>query len=900
MAQCKVTDFYAVQKKTSDIQPSKRRKVVRLNEPPILTAKKNRKDFEAPILVVAAGPSSSSLPSANSTEASAQQSDFQPNEKPDINFTNNNNEGEPTVFSAESAKKETVAEEEKPARVTRSRKARDADSASTKASTSKGGRGKRGGRKKKGEDDEKQKDIREALKTPSGTPAAHAEGTAPAAPIEVIGEEATAHENDHELVVTPPSSPSALKEIQQGRKRPKKVSIIVRVSEEEEESEQREKEDEGSPKKLKKVEVDGVVTPKRTPHQMLSPSQMLTPSPRMSGCLPGSIKKLTLSSARKKLNLGGDDAAPTAHTPSLNDASTKNTPILEKARSMMKRLSETVSPASNGDQVSKTSPSETPAESTTPSKGKGKGKGCSNRVEELKKRLKEAKEKSQESSSGSFSSSPSKQGLDSLLSRLGKSNGQKLSTALAAPVVEHGAATQAKSNKLLELQAKLKAIDKQKRALTKDIGGKTAEGKASSAAVETPDIKSVAKEASITKAAAAESKSKRAPAHEKYAYLAEKIEAPNGELPLPHKYKMLLEFFRNTDQAVSLYYNRKEMITFSKLKGAVQELTRRSFDEKHLGQIMTVYPDSYDLRREKAKNLYGMKNLNSYELTIEPRLADTTNCDVRPSMSAADLLNRRHKFHHNLINLLRKQHTKFLESLTPPVRVDETKVQRWHPKFRLEDLPEVSSAVLPKAPEVEKFTTAKEVLDKAKGSMNERIQAALKQMATDKEASTSKDVTKEKGNSSATPNTSSLNASSSSSSSKKAATKGIPPSLLAKIREKEAKKAGENLVMCGEKSERVNQLGRLPDFVKILRTFFLTEKKPALLIEDVVKKVSDSHRSALVGNTVETHIKLIAEVAPEWLTMTKLSSGTYVKINRTMDINKIMDNIEKEKKRTNL
>lgn len=49
------------------------------------------------------------------------------------------------------------------------------------------------------------------------------------------------------------------------------------------------------------------------------------------------------------------------------------------------------------------------------------------------------------------------------------------------------------------------------------------------------------------------------------------------------------------------------------------------------------------------------------------------------------------------------------------------------------------------SPQVEKFTTAKEVLDKAKGSMNERIQAALKQMATDKEASTSKDVTKEKG-----------------------------------------------------------------------------------------------------------------------------------------------------------
>jgi len=282
---------------------------------------------------------------------------------------------------------------------------------------------------------------------------------------------------------------------------------------------------------------------------------------------------------------------------------------------------------------------------------------------------------------------------------------------------------------------------------------------------------------------------------------------------------------------------------------------------------------------------------------VEPRLADTSNCDVRPSMSAADLLNRRHKFHHNLINLVRKHHSKFLESLTPPVRVDETKVQRWHPKFRLEDLPEVTSADLPKAPEIEKFTTAKEVLDKAKGSMNDRIQAALKQMAADKEASSDKDSSAKGGQGlKEKENPSNCNT---PSTSKKTATKGIPPSLLAKIREKEAKKAVENMVMSGEKSERVNMLGRLPDFVKILRTFFLTEKKPALLIEDVVKKVTVSHRSALAGHAVETHIKLIAEVAPDWLTMTKLSSGTYVKINKTMDINKVMDNIEKQKKRTN-
>ena len=38
---------------------------------------------------------------------------------------------------------------------------------------------------------------------------------------------------------------------------------------------------------------------------------------------------------------------------------------------------------------------------------------------------------------------------------------------------------------------------------------------------------------------------------------------------------------------------------------------------------------------------------------------------------------------------------------------------------------------------------------------------------------------------------------------------------------------------------------------------------------------------------------------PFRLTITKLSSGTYVKINKTMDINKIVETVEKEKKRTN-
>jgi hypothetical protein len=52
--------------------------------------------------------------------------------------------------------------------------------------------------------------------------------------------------------------------------------------------------------------------------------------------------------------------------------------------------------------------------------------------------------------------------------------------------------------------------------------------------------------------------------------------------------------------------------------------------------------------------------------------------------------------------------------------------------------------------------------------------------------------------------------------------------------------------------------------LSISRTFFLTEKKPALLIEDVMKKVGDSHRTAIAGGAAESHIRLLADVAPDW------------------------------------
>ena len=68
------------------------------------------------------------------------------------------------------------------------------------------------------------------------------------------------------------------------------------------------------------------------------------------------------------------------------------------------------------------------------------------------------------------------------------------------------------------------------------------------------------------------SSTEKAPAYERFHHLAEKA-APT--LSLPYKYKLLSEMFRGMDTVCSMLHNRSEIITFTKLKGAVQEMVRK-------------------------------------------------------------------------------------------------------------------------------------------------------------------------------------------------------------------------------------------------------------------------------------------------------------------------------------
>ena len=62
-----------------------------------------------------------------------------------------------------------------------------------------------------------------------------------------------------------------------------------------------------------------------------------------------------------------------------------------------------------------------------------------------------------------------------------------------------------------------------------------------------------------------------------------------------------------------------------------------------------------------------------------------------------------------------------LASLNPPMEVPEDQLTRWHPRFNVDEVPDVEPAELPQPPAVEKLASAQEVLARARSLMSPRV-----------------------------------------------------------------------------------------------------------------------------------------------------------------------------------
>lgn len=64
---------------------------------------------------------------------------------------------------------------------------------------------------------------------------------------------------------------------------------------------------------------------------------------------------------------------------------------------------------------------------------------------------------------------------------------------------------------------------------------------------------------------------------------------------------------------------------------------------------------------------------------------------------------------------------KFLSSLSRPLSVPDDKITRWHPKFSLDEVPDIPVDSLPEPPFVKKYQSAKDVLQDNKAKLPDRV-----------------------------------------------------------------------------------------------------------------------------------------------------------------------------------
>uniref|UniRef100_A0A8C0EI58 Chromatin licensing and DNA replication factor 1 n=1 Tax=Bubo bubo TaxID=30461 RepID=A0A8C0EI58_BUBBB len=344
----------------------------------------------------------------------------------------------------------------------------------------------------------------------------------------------------------------------------------------------------------------------------------------------------------------------------------------------------------------------------------------------------------------------------------------------------------------------------------------------------------------------------KTPAYQRFHTLAQDL--PPG-LTLPYKFKVLAEMFRSVDTIAGMLFNRAETVTFAKVKQGVQDMMRKQFEERHVGQIKAVYPTSYRLRQEKNIPTFGNGMRKSdYQLTLEPVLGEEEKVDGRPYLSASRLLARRKEFNRNLVNIVKQHHKAFLAALSPPMVVPEEKLTR---------------------------CTAQEVLSAARGMLSPKMEKALANLALrTAEAGAGEPVV------SKAP----------SPASTSSALKGVSQALLERIRAKEAQKLQALMTRDPRQEERLAMLGRLPAMARILRNVFVAEKKPALTMEVACARMADSYDAQMLPGEMEKHLRLFAELLPDWVRIHTLSTDTYIKLDKGKDLSLVTEALTKAAK----
>lgn len=404
------------------------------------------------------------------------------------------------------------------------------------------------------------------------------------------------------------------------------------------------------------------------------------------------------------------------------------------------------------------------------------------------------------------------------------------------------------------------------------------------------------------------------PAYQRFQNLAD---AGKPTLQLPYKYRCLEEAFKCLDTVCSMFFNRHETITMKKLKPAVQRMLRKNFTETHLAQIKHIYPDAYNFHQKKMLNAGSHTKYDYYQLVIVPNVKarndDGTNKagtnkkiddggniikmgDER-TMNPQIMIQRQRELNRLLLNVVKDEHEKFLQTLEPPMIIPKDKLTRWHPEFDLNNCVDIERAVLPLPPNVDKFSSAKDVLSTARNLFNcstpmeramDRFEASQRQQeaaAAQKTTATNTIVngliTGGGGGISIDPVSAVL--------------KDVPKSLLERIRAKQAAKALDQMTRRPSQDKEACKFSRLPELARHMRNIFVTERKGCLELDSVLIKLENSFREKMSREMLRELIHLLGKESPaQWLTFHHIRKTDFVKINKEVNLADVIEILQQK------
>lgn len=96
-------------------------------------------------------------------------------------------------------------------------------------------------------------------------------------------------------------------------------------------------------------------------------------------------------------------------------------------------------------------------------------------------------------------------------------------------------------------------------------------------------------------------------------------------------------------------------------------------------------------------------------------------------------------------------------------------------------------------------------------------------------------------------------------------------------------------------------LGRLDEFIRIIHSYFIGQNKIAIPYDDIVSKCRVSYQICLSIKDVQEHIDYLLDLFPKWIEtipkdIDKLNkSNVYIKIDKTLTINDLINKLNSEK-----